>query len=456
MGPKMKKNNILVYLMLLLGSLSLACRFGSGSSSLDIELRGLLDESGVTYSSFAPGPPAEEAMIRLGEALFFDKILSGNRDTSCATCHHPLMHTSDDLSLPIGTGGHGLGTERVMGTDRNFVPRNSPDVFNRAAPEWVTMFWDGRITGSPEMGYANPAGMMLPHGLNNVLAVQAMFPPTSIDEMRGNDDDVTAADNELANLPDDDPVAIWDGLMARLMNIPEYVTLFRNAYPHLSKNELGFQHAANAIAAYEADTWTFNDAPWDLYLAGDDDALTSDAKRGATLFYDKAQCVVCHSTNLFTDQEYHNIAVPQLGPGKDADKPLDFGRWHVTNNPQDKFAFRTPPLRNVTLTFPYMHNGAYPDLEAAVRHQLNPTAALQDYDPENLRTELQKTCQVDESTIQAILETLDPLAKAPIDLNDSEVADLMAFLEALTSPSAVDLSNNIPEFVPSGLPVLDD
>ncbi len=451
----MKKNNILVYLVLVLGSLSLACRLGTGPSSQDVELRGLLDEAGITYSSFAPGPPAEDAMVRLGEALFFDKILSGNRDTSCATCHHPLMHTSDDLSLPIGTGGHGLGTDRVMGAEREFVPRNSPDVFNRAAPEWVTMFWDGRITGSPEMGYTNPAGMMLPHGLKNVLAVQAMFPPTSIDEMRGNEDDVVAQDNELADIPEDDPVAIWEGLMARLLDIPEYVSMFRAAYPHVAKDELGFQHAANAIAAYEADTWTFNDAPWDLYLGGDDEALSNEAKRGAILFYDQAQCVVCHTGILFTDQDYHNIAVPQLGPGKDADKPLDFGRWHVTNNPQDKFAFRTPPLRNVTLTFPYMHNGAYSDLEAVIRHHLNPAAALQDYDPANLRTELQKTCQVDETTIQSILETLDPVAQAPIELSPGEIADLLAFLEALTSPSAVDLSGNIPDSVPSGLPIQD-
>lgn len=458
MVPDMKKPKNLIWILLILGSLSLACSLGGLSNAQDAELRSLLAEADITYSTFAPGPPADEAMIELGEALFYDKILGGNQDTACATCHHPLMHTSDDLSLPIGTGGHGLGADRQIGVGRNFVPRNSPDIFNRAAPEWVTMFWDGRITGSPEMGYTNPAGMLLPHGLANVLAVQAMFPPTSMDEMRGMDGDIDifGEKNELADIPDEAPDDIWAGLIRRVLAIPEYVALFKQAYPHLSTDQIGFEHAANAIAAYEADTWTFADAPWDLYLAGDDEALSPQAKRGAILFYDEAQCVVCHSGILFTDQGYHNIAVPQLGPGKDENTQLDFGRWHVTNNPADKFAFRTPPLRNVTLTFPYMHNGAYADLEAVVRHHLNPTAALQNYDPAHLKPELEETCQVDEATIRAILETLDPLAQAAIELSDSEIEALVAFLEALTSPSAVDLSANIPESVPSGLPVLEE
>ena len=221
---------------------------------------------------------------------------------------------------------------RVMGSDRDFVPRNSPDVFNRGDPAWVTMFWDGRISGSPEMGFSNPAGMMLPHGLENILAAQAMFPVTSLDEMRGKPGDEDKFDNELADLPEDDPTAVWDALMKRLLAIPEYVAMFRAAYPYESRDGLGFQHAANAIAAYEATTWTMTDSPWDQYLAGDNSAISDGAKRGAILFYGEAKCGSCHGTNLLTDQDYHNIAVPQLGPGKDDEKPLDYGRWHVTQN----------------------------------------------------------------------------------------------------------------------------
>jgi len=435
----------------------IGCRSDSVSNSLDDELRELLQNAGISYTSLAPEPPINEAELKLGQALFFDKELSGNRDISCATCHHPLMHTGDGLSLPIGVGGHGLGAARVMGDGREFVARNSPEVFNRGAPEWVTMFWDGRISGSPEMGYSNPAGSMLPGGLRSVLAVQAMFPVTSLDEMRGKPSDASLTDgsNELADIPADDPKAVWDALMVRLLAIPEYVQLFSSAYPTVPVNELGFQHAANAIAAFEANTWTLVDCPWDIYLMGDDSILSDSAKRGAILFYGKARCSLCHSTNLMTDQEYHNIGVPQLGPGKDEPTALDFGRWHISNDPDDRFAFRTPPLRNVALTGPWMHNGAYTDLEAAVRHHLNPETAIKEFSPEKLSPALQKTCQVDPEIIKSILETLDPLVNVSLDLTEGEISDLMTFIHALTSPSGIDLRDAIPETVPSGLPVRD-
>jgi cytochrome c peroxidase len=451
----MKNHKTLILILLVLAALLLGCRSVEAQQSLDVELRVRLAEAGITYTSLAPGPPASPEKIALGEALFYDKILSGNRDTSCATCHHPLMHTGDGLPLPIGVGGHGLGTARQMSEGREFVPRNSPEIFNRGAPEWVTMFWDGRISGSPEAGFANPAGMMLPHGLENVLAVQAMFPVTSMDEMRGKPADAVSFDNELATIPEDDLMAVWGALIDRLLAIPGYVELFRAAYPYVEKENLGFEDAANAIAAYEASTWTLVDSPWDQYLAGDDSAISNTAKRGALLFYGEAQCAVCHGTNLFTDQQYHNIAVPQMGPGKGAGKPLDYGRWLVTGNPEDRFAFRTPPLRNVALTAPYMHNGTYGDLYSVIRHHLNPTESLQNFSPVNLSPELAETCIVDEATIQAILDNLDPLIATPHELTDDQVTELIVFLQALTSPSAIDLSGNIPASVPSGLPVED-
>ena len=197
------------------------------------------------------------------------------------------------------------------------------------------------------------------------------------------------------------------------------------------------------------------DSPWDTYLMGDDSILSESAKRGAILFYGEARCSSCHSTNLLTDQEYHNIGVPQLGPGKDEPTALDFGRWYITNDPDDRFAFRTPPLRNVALTGPWMHNGAYTDLEAAVRHHLNPRTALKDFNPEMLTPFLQETCQVDSETISSILETLDPLFNVSLNLTDAEISDFLTFLHALTSPTAIDLRNAIPETVPSGLPVRD-
>ena len=121
---------------------------------------------------------------------------------------------------------------------------------------------------------------------------------------------------------------------------------------------------------------------------------------------------------------------------------LDFRDFETYKN--DVYKFQTDYL---------FHIGAYTDLESALRHHLNPAEALQNYDPEYLSPDLQETCQMDEATHQAILETLDPLVLTPLELSDAQITDLLAFLQALTSPSAVDLRADIPAAVPSGLPV---
>jgi cytochrome c peroxidase len=441
--------------LMLMAIVLCGCQKREGTEALDRQLRAALREAGITILD--PGPSPDPATAALGQALFFDKELSGNRDISCATCHHPLFHTGDGISISIGVGGAGLGPERRLGPTREFVARNATDVFNRGVPEWRTMFWDNRVNGTPEIGFHSPAVGQLPPGLDSVLAAQAMFPVTADDEMRGDpgDLDVFGDPNQLADFIEEDFTAVWDGLMKRLLAIPEYRDLFAAAYPEVTVDQLGFQHAANAIAAFEIDAWTFLNSPWDRYLNGDDSALSAEAKRGALLFYGRAGCAQCHSGNLFTDQETHNIGVPQLGPGKDDEAPLDIGRARVTHYPADMFAFRTPPLRNVDLTGPWMHNGAYVSLEAAARHHLNPREALQNYETSQLAPELQSTCQDDQSTIDLVLATLDPLVASPIQLSDGELADLMAFLHALTDPAAVDLEADIPSSVPSGLPVKD-
>jgi cytochrome c peroxidase len=450
------KKRILTFLVftliLLLGTGLAACR---AEADLDAQLQAVLEEAGITGLDAGPQPSPE--MVKLGEALFFDKELSGNRDISCATCHHPLLHSADGLSLPVGTGGVGLGPSRVLGTDRGFIPRNATDVFNRGAAEWQSMFWDSRVIGSPERGFTSPAGDQLPEALDNVLAAQAMFPVTSRDEMRGQleETDVMGRSNELASIPDDDFQGIWGALIGRLLNNPEYETLFARAYPGVAEEDLGFEHAANAIAAYEIVTFTFLDAPWDRYVAGEHAALSDEAKRGALLFYGKAECAECHSGNLFTDQAHHNTCVPQLGPGKGDEAPLDLGRARETGEAADRFAFRTPPLRNVAVTGPWMHDGAYTTLEAAVYHHLNPEEALRNYDVSQLPPALQKTALGDSETLEMMMQGLDPLVGEPVTLTGGEFGQLLAFLYALTSPSVEELIYAIPESVPSGLPVSD-
>ena len=445
---------------------------------LDKKLIKTVAEQGVGPIDLGPKPDPQ--LVALGEALFYDKEISGNRDTSCATCHHPLLHGGDGLPLSFGTGGRGLGTTRAIGNERQLIPRNAPEIFNRGSPEWHTMFWDGRVA---TQGYVmqSPAGADLPLGLDSPLAIQAMFPVTSRDEMRGKSGDLCETYdgeplvisegselkglwdalskrvdvvNEIALVEDGNLVEIWGILTNRLLAIPEYERMFAAAYPDIPENKLGFEHAANAIAAYEIAAFSFADSPWDRYLAGDHEALSQEAKIGALLFYGEAGCGQCHSGSLMTDQQYHNIGIPQLGPGKVVEG-IDYGRFLETDDPNDKFAFRTPPLRNVALTGPWAHNGAYNNLEDVVRHHLNPEEGLRNYNTAQLPVDFQKVVNSDGVLMEEVLDTLDPLVSTPLELSNEQVAQLIAFLNAQTSPSAVDLSYLVPETVPSGLPVFD-
>jgi cytochrome c peroxidase len=420
----------------------------------DVQLAYLMDKANVKPPTNPKTPSSE--LVKLGEALFWDPELSGNRDISCATCHHPDLGTGDNLSVSIGTAGFGLGEQRNMGTARELIPRNASPLFNLGYEEWNILFWDGRVSTDPVAGFHTPASDRLPSGLDSLLAAQAMFPVTSRDEMRGNrgDVDIFGQPNELAVIVDYKARPVWAGLMKRLLNIPGYVELFSAAYPKVPVEELGFQHAANALAAYEIAVFTFEDSPYDLFIQGDKTALSDKAKQGALLFYGEAGCAACHSTGLLTDQDFHNIAVPQIGDGKGKEQPFDLGRARETGNDCDRYAFRTPPLRDVAVTGPWMHDGAFTTLEATVRHHLNPTASLQNYDVTQLTALLQNACQDQPETLAAITKWYTPKnASEGVQLSDAEIQALLAFLESLTSPSALDLKHTIPASVPSGLQV---
>jgi cytochrome c peroxidase len=427
---------------------------GQSRHSLDEELREALSDQGVYLpDSGLPHVPNADLLL-LGQALFFDHELSGNRDIACATCHHPVLATGDLLSLPIGTGAMitgALGPLRKKGPGRSFIPRNAPEVFNRGSSLWISQFWDSRVADDGTGGFISPAGGDLPTGLPNVLAVQAMFPVISRDEMRGS----VADGNELALLDDDDLHGIWGTLMVRLLAIPGYRTLFSNAYgiddQDLDDAGLGFEHAATAIAAFEAEAFTFLDSPFDKYLGGKNHALSTPEKRGALLFYGKAKCSQCHAGPLITDQHHYNLLVPHLGPGKvaDASAPVDPGRALVTGEAADEFRFRTPPLRNVEVTGPYMHNGAHTDLKAAVRHHLDVIAAFDAYDPADHLDQVELIDTVRYTEVGGSVPDLEPT-----DLSKREFKDLMKFLESLTAPRLEQrLQATIPDSVPSGIPM---
>ena len=445
------------------GDTDLAVFQPQGSSSLGTVQQALADDG---IQALTPAPAESAEMVELGRMLFFDKELSGNRNISCATCHHPTAGTGDALPVSIGEGGVGLAENRAQAAG-HLIPRNAPAVFNLAVPGANRMFWDGRVSRDPVSGVletpepglnGTPTPTWAPYvqQLTTALAAQAMFPVTSREEMRGDGNDLATA-GAISNQ------ALWEAIMLRLVGteaggggIAGYRTLFQAAYPSVTSfDDFTFAHAARAIAAFETSAYTKLDTPLDLYLAGDHSALSDSEKRGAVLFCGRANCAACHNGPHLSDFQNHAIAAPQVGPGKEPLPFRDRGRFLVTNSPSDLYRFRTPPLRNVALTGPWTHAGAYTSLEAVVRHHLDPTTSLLSYDVGQLPVLFQSTFDADGTRNNARLAAVSPLLGAPVSLTQAEFSDLMAFLHALTSPSSLTLIQDVPDSVPSGLPVAD-
>ena len=420
--------------------------------TLDAALRQDISRWGVI--PIGPIPTQNPALVDLGKALMFDPILSGNRDVACATCHHPSTHAGDGLSLAIGTGGSGLGPARTLGPGRQFVPRNAPSLLNDGVGLFY-LFWDGRLPNFRTGVFTGPAPAGDSLGVSKLLAAQALQPVLNRREMRGEpgDRDVFGAPNELAQFADSDSTAIRQAIMQRLLAIPEYVAKFTTAFPGTAPAQLRYEQVATALAAFQMQALTKTDSPFDRYLMHDDVALTTQQKRGGRLFFGKALCSSCHNGHLLGGNGFANAGVPQLGPGSVATPPLDRGRADLPNQQFYEFAFRVAPLRNVELTSPYMHDGAFPTLEAVVRHYNDVPLALRTYDPSPLDPALRATYHGDAATTDSVLKTLDFRLRTPLNLSDDEMADLVAFLKALTDPSARDLSALVPASVPSGLPV---
>lgn len=451
----------------------------------------------------AGSPPA--AKVELGRMLFFDKILSGNRNISCATCHHPAFASADGIALPLGEGASGLGTERrtgdgLRGSVATRVPRNSPGLFNLGAAEFERLFHDGRVETDPngyfEGGFVTPAKWKLPKGLDNPLAAQAMFPVASPAEMAGD-----KGENEIADAVSLNNAAgaggAWELIARRLRAIPAYVGLFRDAYPDRvsGAEDITYVLAANAIAAFETTAFRADNSRFDRYLRGDARALDDEELQGMSLFYGKAGCGSCHSGKFQTDHRFHAIAMPQIGPGKADGRDAsytnatgisamleDFGRARETFREEDMFKFRTPSLRNVATTGPWGHAGAFSDLESVVRHHLDPVASLERYDPATaalpelgrvveltasgsslsqswLSENRQQGFALRDTWVQNNEALRSRIAAAnelePVELSDCEVDRILAFLQTLSDTRAERLLALVPEAVPSGLPVED-
>ena len=431
------------------------------------ELRDLADERGLV--PITDPPPQDPAKVELGHNLFFDPILSGNEDANCAFCHQMDEATADEFSISAGTMSvRDENGDRRPGPEMKFTPRISPEIFNRGNHEIRTMFWDARLEQLDdgtvvfhERSYPEMEGhyfRIMPEEADNLLAAQNLLPVHDRDEMRGvyGQRTLSGEFNELAAVAGHNLEGTWQRLIERLIEIPGYQELFTTIYPDIELEDLHFAHATNGLAAFFIDAFSFSDSPWDEFLAGNDEALTEAEARGAKLFFGEAECSSCHGGELLTDQRLYNWAVPPKTRGPESLDNLDRGAAHRAHaGPSEDFHFRTPPLRNVELTGPYMHNGVYETLEDVLRHKSDPIHGLWNYDSSHLGEVFRKQVHSGTNELEQVERTVSAKALLVPELNDDEIADLVAFLKSLTSPSARDLEHLELEEVPSGLPIPD-
>ena len=332
--------------------------------------------------------PSTPEKIELGRLLFFDPILSGTRTVACATCHHPRHGWADGRSTPIGVGGRGIGPERLPVDTRGVdpLPRNSPGLLNVAfnglvsgsayEPKKAPMFWDARESG---------------------LEAQVFHPIRSRAEMRGDTGPEAEAPADTAR---------------RVESFPEYRRRFAEAFGEGDDGRVTAKTLAAAIAAFER-SLIGKDAPFDRFLRGENAAMTTQQVRGMKRF-EKAGCVHCHGGPMFSDFKLHFIAVT----GTDED---------------DRLPMRTPTLRNLRRTAPYLHHGRMRSLEEvlAFYEQLMDAAA---------------------EVLDGGAETdppFDPALKH-LRLEAGDFDDVLAFLDALNDEV---YDQRVPDTVPSGLKV---
>lgn len=406
--------------------------------------------------------PVDRAEAELGQLLFYDPILSGNRNTSCATCHHPRFGTGDGVSLSLGEGGVGLGPERVVDPDNppeQRIPRNAPGLFNLGAREFTVMFHDGRIEVDPTRasGLRTPLEDDMAQGFASLLSAQTMFPVLSQDEMAGHYDE-----NEISQAVRQGFITgeggAWDLISARVAAIPAYDQRFRAVYPEIAAGRpIAFTDISNAVAAFMELEWRSDTSPFDAYLRGERD-LPAPAMAGLGLFYGEAGCAACHSGPFQTDHDFHAMGMPQLGPGKAARferHARDEGRIRVTGREEDRFAFRTPSLRNVMETGPWGHTGAYSDIRAFLAAHAEPAQAIARYDrAQAVLPDLPGAADwriLDDADEAAAISAAAEPGTGP--LTEAEIDALIAFLASLSDPQAIDGRLGVPDSVPSGLAV---
>lgn len=275
--------------------------------------------------------PADPAQAQIGQLLFYDKVLSGNRNISCGTCHHHDHAGTDGLSLGIGEGGTGVGPKRTIGQGKDLIrkriPRNAPALWNIGHRDVKVLFQDGRLSVSDLYGnsFNSPAEEWLPSDLDNIVAAQARFPMTAQFEMAGN-----LGENDITHATQIRIDRAWPLIAERVAAIPEYVDMFTQAFEDVSSpRDITIVHIGNALGAFIISEWTSTDTLYDQHLRRGT-PLPPPAAAGKELF--SVMLAARHATLALSFQTVRSVplACPLLGLAVPVDltpSPAMWAEW---------------------------------------------------------------------------------------------------------------------------------
>lgn len=478
--------------LVVVASLALSCTAAAESPSRsDEQLQVALRRAGFSGTVGGSierrlGRPINRDLANLGRLLWFDKSGGLHDDNTCGGCHSPANGFADSQSIAIGAQNNNR-----VGNNRS-GPRNqrrTPTAANAAF--YPKLMWNGRFSAPSGDPFDNSQGFLFPAPegtatfpagdpvVAHLLIAQAHIPPTELVEAAGFTGTAGTIGPEFdqfddglgAVVPPPDASGfrnepIRQAVLERLNSTPAYRALFGASFPEVSSGApIDFTMFGRAIAEFEF-TLTFADAPIDRFARGERNALTTQQKEGALLFFGRARCVSCHavarsSNEMFSDFEMHVIGVPQIAPVFGAgtgnmifDGPArdeDFGLEQITGDPADRYKFRTSPLRNVALQPAFFHNGSFTRLEDAIRHHLNVYESARNYNAVAAGVDRDLTYRL--GPIEPVLQRLDPLLTKPIKLKAGEFEALVAFVRyGLLDNRArrQNLCALIPQRVPSG------
>lgn len=389
---------------------------------------------GLKLSAMDPLEEKNESLYSLGEALFFEKELSGNRNISCGSCHSPRFYSGDGLALGVGQGA--VFGKTIDLKEGAILKRHTPHLINLGRIEVNHYFWDGRVAQSvntgnlstPELGLngSNPVLKEIRASLSGPLAAQALFPLLSPEEMLGR-----KGDNELSQW--DENSKVWDAIVKRLYSSElnsDYKSLFKKSFPGLSIDKINVGHIGSALAEFQRFFFSSTDSPFDQFMRGDLNALDPKAVRGLNIFMTKGRCVTCHKGAQLSIFQFHSSGAPQLGL---QDNFNDEGRKEVTNKGRARFKFKTPSLRNIALTGPYMHSGSLQTLDDVVNHYNDINTSLNSYIPGlEIQDFYKNLVSFDNDSKRNELRYLQVEGTAfllGLKLTDQEKEDLVHFLE---------------------------